>query len=208
MKDKIKLCVIISILFSLMTMFVTTNVFAAETRTNENNVVTTSEDVNKKAEENTVTSEENSEEDIYYGDLYVLFNENDDYNNSTYIMDKNVDGNVFIFGQDVRITGRINGSLFVFSSTLTVEQDAYIGSHIFAYADKITMSGFTYDAYLAATEVNLSKEGTVYRDMKIFSDTAYLFGSIGRDLDIVGNNITIYENEDNSLYTLIIHQKE
>ena len=192
MKNKLKIFIIISVLASILLVFMTTNVLALETRSNENNVVTTSEN----ADENT----NKEEEDIYYGDLYIFFNDEDDYNKSTYVMDKNVDGNVFVFGQDVEITGRINGSLFVFCSTLTIEQDAYIGNHIFAYADKINMSGFAYDVYLAANEVSLTKEGTIYRDAKITANTAYLYGAVGRDIDIAGNNISVYKDGDNCLY--------
>ena len=99
MKNKLKIFIIISVLASILLVFMTTNVLALETRSNENNVVTTSEN----ADENT----NKEEEDIYYGDLYIFFNDEDDYNKSTYVMDKNVDGNVFVFGQDVEITGRI-----------------------------------------------------------------------------------------------------
>lgn len=212
MKSKLKLCVVLSILIALLTFCFNTNVFATDLENDENNVVTTSEETNNISEESTVTSNESedasdensdiSEEnvDIYNGDLYVLFNENNDYNSSTYVMDKNVDGNVFIFGQNVKITGRINGSLFVFASTVTIEESAYVGCHVFAFADRITMSGFTYDMYAAATEFQLTQSGVAYRDLKVSANTAYLYGSVGRNIDIVGNNIDVYADSDNCLY--------
>lgn len=206
MKSKLKLCVVLSILIALLTFCFNTNVFATDLENDENNVVTTSEETNSITEENIVSSDDNdgtSEDemvDIYNGDLYVLFNENNDYNSSTYVMDKNVDGNVFIFGQDVKITGRINGSLFIFASTVTIEESAYVGCHVFAFADRITMSGFTYDMYAAATEFQLTQSGVAYRDLKVSANTAYLYGSVGRNIDIVGNNIDVYADSDNCLY--------
>ena len=206
MKSKLKLCVVLFILIALLTFMFNTNVFATDLENDENNVVTTSEETNSITEENIVSSGDNantSEDemaDIYSGDLYVLFNENNDYNSSTYVMDKNVDGNVFIFGQDVKITGRINGSLFVFASTVTIEESAYVGCHVFAFADRITMSGFTYDMYAAATEFQLTQSGVAYRDLKVSADTAYLYGSVGRDINIAGNNIDVYADSDNCLY--------
>ena len=69
--------------------------------------------------------------DIYEGDLYI-------FENKPYTMDKMVDGNVFIFGKDVTITGQVNGAVYVCASgTLTIDENAYIGSDLFAFAKTI-----------------------------------------------------------------------
>ncbi len=203
-KTKIFLALCISIIL-VLTLFFNTRVLATDIE--ENEVEEISEETSENTEEENITeeneeSEETSEEVVVYeGDLYVLFSEDANYSNTTYVMDKYVDGNVFILGQDVVISGQVNGSLFVLASNVTIEETAYIGCHIFICADSVTMSGFTYDMYVATSYFNLTQNGIIYRDLKLGADTAYLHGSVGRDVDMAVDNIlSVYEDADNCLY--------
>jgi len=136
---------------------------------------------------------------VHEGDLYVLFGE-DNYNTNSYIMDKNVDGNVFIFGRDVKIEGKINGSLFVFASNVTIDESAYIGVDVFAFAENIKMSGYAYDMYVAGGTFNMTEEAIIYRDLKLYADTANLFGNVGRNIDMSISKANVFQDENNRLH--------
>ncbi len=192
-KRIIPLILVVTLIISLGTA-----VFAAKSNTTKNE--TTSEPTDKAETTSEVEDEHNdSEEEIYKGDLYVFFSE-DNENASSYVMDKNVDGNVFIFGRDVKITGGINGSLFVFASNLTIDESAYIAYHTFAAAENITMSGFTSDMYAAAGNFNMTEKGIVYRDLKLAAEKTTLLGNIGRNLDLAAENAKIYQDEEHNLF--------
>ena len=137
--------------------------------------------------------------DIYKGDLYVAFGE-DDLNSTSYVMDKYVDGNVFIFGNDVTITGQINGSLFVCASKVKIDEDAYIVCHTFVAAQEFEMSGVTTDMYAACGNFNFDSQGVVSRDLKLATTNAVLRGSVGRDVDMAASSIDLYEDEENSFF--------
>lgn len=164
-------------------------------------------DVEPRDTENTAENVSNEEDEldiykeganIYSGDLYVLFGE-DDYSATTYVMDKNVDGNVFIFGQDVKIKGQINGSLFVFASSLTIEESGYVACDTFVFADTVKHAGNSFDMYAACKNFEMTDTGYVYRDLKVGANTAHLYGRVGRDLDLEAENISVYENDEKLL---------
>lgn len=194
MKKLIPLMIIMTLIISLSTVVFGVNTGEIQPRT-QNEIMPISE----TEATNTTEITQNPEVKTHEGDLYVFFSE-DDSNASSYVMDKNVDGNVFIFGQDVKITGKINGSLFVFATNLTIDDSAYIALHTFAAAQNITISGFTSDMYAASGNFNMTDTGVVYRDLKLVSENATLLGQIGRDINMTANTIKVYENEENNLY--------
>lgn len=163
----------------------------------EGEPVATSDDVNPISEDEHTHDEDI---DLHEGDLYVLYSEDGNYTNSTYVMDKYVDGNVFIFGQDVKITGRINGSLYVFASTVTIEEEALVAVSSFIFADTIRINGVTMDMYAAARNFEMTKTGIIYRDARIGSDNVAIFGQIGRDLELASGNIQVYKDEETRAY--------
>ena len=180
------------ILFSVMFMAVRSNASELEDAEIE------------KAQITSVTEEDTLETigetpEIYKGDLYVVFGE-DDVNATSYVMDKYVDGNVFIFGNDVTITGQINGSLFVCASKVTISEDAYIVCHTFVAAQEFNISGITTDLYAAVGNFNFDSKGIVSRDLKLATSNAVLRGSVGRDVNMAASSIDVYEDEENSFY--------
>ena len=193
-KKLIPLMIIMTLIISLGTVVFGVNTGEIQPRT-QNEIMPISE----TETDNTTEINQNPELKTQEGDLYVFFSE-DNSNTSSYVMDKNVDGNVFIFGKDVKIEGEINGSLFVFATSLTIDESAYIALHTFAAAENITMSGFTSDMYAACGTFNMTETGVVYRDLKLASENATLLGQIGRDLDMTANTVKVYENEENNLY--------
>ena len=203
-KFKMLSIVLAAILIATFSLF-TTKSFASEA--DESKILLTSEEPEEEVitiGEGTsadVEAESEVEEDpeIYDGDLYVMFGE-EDKTATTYTMDKLVDGNVFIIGNDVKITGQINGSLFVLATKLTIEEDAYIGMDLYALAQDITMSGFAFDVYAMGTNFDFTKTGVAYRDLKLMANNAHLIGSVGRDADIGATSITAYDDAENNLF--------
>lgn len=197
MKLKIKKGIIALILITTSLVFcINTNVHATDATENvEEEAITTSEET----ESTTEISIEDEEIEIYEGDLYVIFSE-DNYSSTTYVMDKYVDGNVFIVGQNVRITGQVNGSLFVIASSVTIEENSYVACHTFAVANTISMSGITTDMYATCENFNLTEEGLIYRDLKLGTSNANLYGSVGRNFDLIADEISVYADDYNYLY--------
>lgn len=144
-------------------------------------------------------SEDEQMPDVHKGDLYVFFGE-DDFNATTYVMDKMVDGNVFIFANDVKVTGTVNGSLYVFATKLTVDESAYIAMDLYAFAQEITMSGYAFDVYAACRSFDMTKTGVAYRDLKLAATDAHLIGGVGRDVDLTASNIAVYDDEENNFF--------
>ncbi len=165
-----------------------------EANPEENQEVNPEENTEENPEENQEQEHNHEELDIYEGDLYVFYSE--DGNSTDYVMDKNVDGNVYIFGQNVTIKGQVNGSLYIFAPNVTIEEGAYIACDVFACAENIVLKGFAYDMYAACENFDMQNTGVVYRDLKLASSETKLVGSIGRDVDLVAKNITVFENED------------
>jgi len=172
-----------------------------EPRTTEEN--TTGGEQAGTNESNNITDDgHNHDEDIevHEGDLYVLYGEDGNYRNTTYVMDKYVDGNVFIFGQDVKIKGKVNGSLYVFASTVTIEEEALVAVSSFIFADTIRLDGITMDMYAAARDFEMTKTGIIYRDAKIWADNATIYGQVGRNVELESSNIQVYKDEETGAY--------
>ncbi len=194
MMKKLKVLMItLCMILLLSSVCINTNVFATNPEARDvGEPVTTSED-NQEGDSNEAIQE-------HEGDLYVIYGEDGIYTKSNYVMDKYVDGNVFIFGNDVKITGQINGSLFVFASSVTIEEEAFIGCHIFAFANTVKMSGTTYDMYAACKNFEMTNTGTIYRDLKYAAENSIVLGRVGRDLMISGENIEVYKSDEEQLY--------
>ena len=184
--------------FSLSTRVIGTEPDAGEPGDNartsaEGEPVVTSETEGEP--ENTTDDGHNHTEDedfvVHSGDLYIASADRE------YIMDQNVDGNVYIFGKNVKVTGSINGSLFVCASgNLTIEKDAYIACHVFAFADTIQMSGIAFDLYAVGVNVTVNEGSIISRDMRVVGNNIYLAGATGRDVLAYGQKITAPEEAE------------
>lgn len=140
--------------------------------------------------EGTIKPGDLKSDSIHNGDLYIVSGRNE------YVMDKIVDGNVFFFGNSLKVTGQINGSLFVFGSKLEVDEEAYVACHTFAFANTVDLKGSTYDAYVASDNLSLGDNLVIYRDLRVFSDKIKLSGSIGRNAILYAEKIEAPETEN------------
>lgn len=145
---------------------------------NEGEPVNTSEDENEQTVD---------ESQVHKGDLYVASDER------TYEMDKYVDGNLFLFGDKVKITGAVNGSAFIFAQEIIIEEDAYIGAQAFMAGEKITINGAMADVYVAASKFELGPKAQIYRDVKVVAENASFSGNVHRSVDVMAKEAQIAE---------------
>ena len=110
------------------------------------------------------------------------------------VIENAVNGNVFAIGSNVTVKGEIVGDLFVLANTLTIEENAVIYSNIFACTNNFTMKGTAYDIYAFSKTFELANTCYIYRDIRLYSETANLNGIIKKDAYITANIITIPEN--------------
>lgn len=173
-----KKCLIISILFSLCITFMLSQVYATDA-TNTQNVL---EDI--ATIQDTETQQTENEEVEWQASDLVAFSEN-------VTVDKVIDGNAFVMGNTVRITGEIGGDLFVLANELIVESTAVIYSSIFACANTINFQGACYDIYASCANFTMGEEAFISRDLKIMSDVCNLNGMINRNIYGVINTINM-----------------
>ena len=131
-----------------------------------------------------------TEEEIHSGDLYLFDN--------NVVMDKLVDGNVFIFGSNVEVTGQVNGDLFVFANEVNFNK-SYVRYAIYACATSVKYDGACNDLYVATTDLEMTYDSYVVRDLKALSQTSIIKAAIGRDVDLIGDKVNFGEGEDASV---------
>lgn len=150
-------------------------------------------DQQTNTQENTDTSTQPTAEDANWvkTDLYLC----EDSPNVTQV----VDGNAFIIGRNVTISGEIGGDLFVIADKLTIN-GGYVYSSIFAFANEITINGVIYDVYANCATLNLEKDGFIYRDLRVNADTVNLNGKIRRNAHIAANTINLAEDIGTIVY--------
>ena len=137
--------------------------------------------------ESETTESETTKDDIHNGDLYLY--------DKKVVMDKLVDGNVYIFGEDVEITGQVKGNLFVFANNLKFD-NSYVTYSIFACANSIYYNGACSDLYAACSNIEMTYDSYIVRDVKIASKDILFKAAVGRNADISCSQINFGEGED------------
>lgn len=147
----------------------------------ENTVTTTA------TTESETTGNDNASQEIHNGDLYLF--------DTKVVMDKLVDGNVYIFGNDVEITGQVKGNLFVCANNLKFD-NSYVTYSIFACANSIYYNGACSDLYAACSNIEMTYDSYIVRDVKIASKDILFKAAVGRNADISCSQINFGEGED------------
>lgn len=143
---------------------------------------------------NTEMSSDSSSEGTYVSeyvasDLYTF--------NEEVIIDTIVDGNAFILGNNITISGEIGGDLFAFGENVKIENTAYIHGNIFVYAENFEMNGICYDVYSISQNFNLNKDAIIVRDIKSISEKIHINGQIKRNAYITTNELIFPDNSTN-----------
>lgn len=107
-----------------------------------------------------------------------------------------IDGNTFVYGSNVNVTGEIYGDLLVFSNNLTISENAIIHGNIFAFSNNISFAGIASDIYAFASNFSMESKSIIARNLYVSSNNVSLNGKISRDAFITANDISFAVNEN------------
>lgn len=185
LKNKTK---IILIFLILILLFSTTFVFA-DNETNDEGIMTISEDSEEKPINDNSSSNIQSQENTYKkSDIYLAGDE--------ITIDYIVDGNLFVCADTVTINSQIGGDAFILAKNLIIGEDGYIFSNLFTISNNVEIKGVVYDVYALAKNLTLSN-GYVYRDLKVSVGTLNINGVIGRNAFVTCSTIN-FNTDGNS----------
>jgi cytoskeletal protein CcmA (bactofilin family) len=129
--------------------------------------------------------------------------------------DETIKGDIFLFGERVRIEGTVEGDVFLFGHDATV--NGHVKGDVFAFAQQLQVNGqvdgnvraFTNTMAIRGTVgknvltfdevVNLESTGKVNGSLTIFVENLNLDGSLGRDLLIFGKHLTLSGTVDGAI---------
>lgn len=175
------------ILLLLIVMCISTVVFAA----NESEISPISLDPDENAYPVVDSTQETVSKDVNK-DLFLM--------NDNVTVDYNVNGNAFIMGETVTISGKISGNVFVLANKLNVTDTAYIYNDLFVCGNEINIDGYVYDIYATATNLTISSNATIFRDVSAATKTFVLGGTIRRTANLSFDSATFgdsaYVGED------------
>ena len=138
---------------------------------------------NDKTSSSVVNPFEGPDTGYFEGDKYI-FEDNA-------VLEESVNGNVYIFGQNVEI-GKdvvILGNAFVGGNSVTIE--ANVSGTIFLLGENAVVNGECQDLYAFSTNFILGENAYVERDVKVAGNNVTIKGSINRDLVSAASNTTI-----------------
>ena len=138
---------------------------------------------NDKTSSSVVNPFEGPDTGYFEGDKYI-FEDNA-------VLEESVNGNVYIFGQNVEI-GKdvvILGNAFVGGNSVTIE--ANVSGTIFLLGENAVVNGECQDLYAFSTNFILGENAYVERDVKVAGNNVTIKGSINRDLVSAASNTSI-----------------
>jgi cytoskeletal protein CcmA (bactofilin family) len=101
-----------------------------------------------------------------------------------------VDGDVFLFGHDATVNGHVKGDVFAFAQLLQV--NGQVDGNIRAFTNTMAIRGTVGKNVLTFDDVvNLESTGKINGSLTIFVENLNLEGSLGRDLLIFGKHLTL-----------------
>ena len=177
----------------------TTNNITSEeitTQSTEENVVETEvTNVEENAVEDEATNvdfEEQSEDQASSSEEEILYS---DYNvaGQDFTLDKLVDGNSLAIGNNINVTGQINGDLFIIANSVTIDSDAVIYQNLYVLANEVTINGIANNVYSMSNTFTLGPTAAIYRSVYVMANSAYLYGYINRDAFISAGSLNIPE---------------
>ena len=105
-------------------------------------------------------------------------------------IDGTVKGDVFLFGKDATVSGHVEGDVFGFAQQLQV--NGQVDGNIRAFTNTLTIRGNVGKNVLTFDEtVNFEPAAKVGGSMTIIVESLSLDGSLGRDLLIFGKHVSV-----------------
>jgi cytoskeletal protein CcmA (bactofilin family) len=105
-------------------------------------------------------------------------------------VDGTVDGDVFVFGHDVNVNGHVKGDVFGFAQQLRI--NGQVDGNVRAFTNTLTIPGTVTKNVLTFDEVvNVESSGKIGGSLTIFVESLNLDGALGRDLLIFGKHLAL-----------------
>src|SRR5713226_7554245 len=105
-------------------------------------------------------------------------------------VDGSVDGDVFLFGHNASVNGHVKGDIIAFAQILDVNGD--VDGNIRAFTNTMTIRGTVAKNVLTLDELmNLEAAANVGGSLTIFTENLNLEGSLGRDILIFAQHFTL-----------------
>jgi cytoskeletal protein CcmA (bactofilin family) len=105
-------------------------------------------------------------------------------------VDGTVDGDVFLFGHNANVNGHVKGDIIAFAQILDVSGD--VDGNIRAFTNTMTIRGTVAKNVLTFDELmNLEAAADVGGSLTIFTENLNLEGSLGRDILIFAKHFTL-----------------
>jgi len=105
-------------------------------------------------------------------------------------VDGTVDGDVFLFGNDAIVNGHVKGDVFAFAKFLQVNGD--VDGNIRAFTNTMTIRGAVARNVLTFVDImNLEPTAKVGGSLTIFVENMTLEGTLGRDVLVFGKHFTL-----------------
>lgn len=105
-------------------------------------------------------------------------------------IDGTVEGDVFIFGHDANVTGHVKGDVIAFAQLLQV--NGQVDGNIRAFTNTLTIRGTVGKNVLTFVDVlNVESEGKIGGSLTIFVENLNLEGGLGRDLMVFGKHVNL-----------------
>jgi cytoskeletal protein CcmA (bactofilin family) len=113
-------------------------------------------------------------------------------------VDGTVDGDVFIFGKDASVNGHVKGDVIAFAQLLQV--NGQVDGNVRAATNTLTVRGAVAKNILTFDEVvNLESAAKVGGSLTIFVENLNLEGGLGRDLLMFGKHLTLSGKVDGAI---------
>lgn len=105
-------------------------------------------------------------------------------------VDGNVDGDVFLFGNDVIVNGHVKGDIVAFAKFLQVNGD--VDGNIRGFTNTMTIRGAVARNVLTFVDImNVESTAKIGGSLTIFMENLHLEGSLGRDILGFGKHFTL-----------------
>ena len=106
-------------------------------------------------------------------------------------IDGTVEGDVFLFGHDATVNGHVKGDVFAFAQLLQV--NGQVDGNVRASTNTTTIRGTVGKNVLTFDEVvNLESSGKIGGSLTIFVENLNLEGSLGKDLLMFGKHLNLF----------------
>lgn len=120
---------------------------------------------------------------VHSEDLFLL--------DKSVTIDYTVNGNVFVLANDVTIDSKILGNVFICAKTVNIKSRAYINASLFVCAEDVNIDGDVFDVYSASSNLTISSNARVLRDVSAGGDTLNLDGAISRNANLGFDTIKV-----------------